>query len=325
MRGPQRIRVASRRTDYQFELRRNITIVRGNSGTGKTTLYDMIAEHTRLGDESGVSIQCDKECVALVDLNWKGQLDDTKDSIVFIDEGASYIASEDFASAIKKTDNYYVLFTRMDLHQLPYSIDEIYEIKTNGRKYHKLVPMYEADEHHAYTNFPRRRQADQFDVLLTEDTKSGLELYAAHFNGTDATCESATTNAGIYQWLQDHRGQRVFVIADGAAFGAEAHRVLKMQELDPQRIAVCLPESFEWLILNSGLVDADDLADVLQNTSTNVESGVYESWEQFFTEYLKKITRNTPFEYRKKRLAPAYQLPENSQKIVGQVARGNIQ
>lgn len=33
-----------------------ITIVRGDSGTGKTTLYDMIADFTRLHEASGVNI-----------------------------------------------------------------------------------------------------------------------------------------------------------------------------------------------------------------------------------------------------------------------------
>lgn len=324
MRGPQQVRVSSSRTDYRFELRRNITIVRGNSGTGKTTLYDMIAEHTRLGNSSGVTIQCAKACVALVDMDWKNQLAGTSDSIVFIDEGAAYITSEDFAATIRGTDNYYVLFTRADLHQLPYSIDEIYQIKTSGRKYHRFVPAYQPDEHHAYTIVPRRRQAEEFDTLLTEDAKAGLSLYAAHFDGTDVVCESAGTNAAIYQWLKDHHGKRVFVVADGAAFGSEADRVLKLQAVYPHDIAVCLPESFEWLILNSGLVREPGLSEVLGNPSASVESADYESWEQFFSAYLTRITVGTPFAYHKGRLAPAYMLPQNSEAIVSQISRGNI-
>jgi hypothetical protein len=324
MRGPQQVRVSSKRCDYQFELRRNITIVRGNSGTGKTTLYDMIAEHTRLGEASGVNIQCAKACVALIDMDWQNQLTGTTDSIVFIDEGAAFITSEDFASAVRGTDNYYVLFTRVDLHQLPYSIDEIFEINTSGRKYHRFVPAYQPDEHHAYTTVPRRRQAQHFDVLLTEDSKAGLDLYVSHFDGADVSCVSAGTNAAVYQWLKDHPGERVFVVADGAAFGPEADRVLKLQALHPQDIAVCLPESFEWLILSSGLVDDASLAEILANPSGSIESADYESWEQFFSAYLARITRGTPFAYRKDRLAPAYVLPQNSRKIVDQISRGNV-
>ena len=38
---------------------------------------------------------------------------------------------------MRESDNYYVLITREDLHDLPYSIEEIYEIKSSGR-YHNF-------------------------------------------------------------------------------------------------------------------------------------------------------------------------------------------
>ena len=44
MKGKQHIIVSNRDAKFKFDLNRNITIVRGNSGTGKTTLlnyYDM--------------------------------------------------------------------------------------------------------------------------------------------------------------------------------------------------------------------------------------------------------------------------------------------
>ena len=40
-------------------------MVQGNSGTGKTTLFDMVSAYSRLKERSGVQIICDKQCVAL--------------------------------------------------------------------------------------------------------------------------------------------------------------------------------------------------------------------------------------------------------------------
>ncbi len=54
--GIQHVKVSNRDASFKFDLYRNITIVRGKSGTGKTTLYDMIADYTRLKDSSGVNI-----------------------------------------------------------------------------------------------------------------------------------------------------------------------------------------------------------------------------------------------------------------------------
>ncbi len=44
MRGKHRVIVSTKRLKYDFELRRNLTIIRGDSATGKTTLVDMIQE-----------------------------------------------------------------------------------------------------------------------------------------------------------------------------------------------------------------------------------------------------------------------------------------
>ena len=327
MKGRQSVRVASRRVDFKFELNRNITIVRGDSGTGKTTLYDLVASHTRLGEASGVTVKCAKRCVALVDLDWKNQLASTEDSIVFIDEGAAYIASKEFASAIRKTDNYYVIFTREGLHELPYSVDEIYRIKTSGKRYHTFERLYKPNDKHVYTLSTRKRgnaRGASFDTLLTEDAKAGLQFYESRFRGTGVVCESAGTNAGVYSRLKDDHEGAIFVVADGAAFGSEADRVLKLQDQYPANITVCLPESFEWLLLRSGLVDAPGLQDVLENAADSIDSGEHFSWEQFFTAYLKEITQGTPFKYTKGRLAKAYKIPENAERIMREIATGNI-
>ena len=82
MKGRIDIRVSNNRAKYRFTLERNITIVRGDSGTGKTTLYDMIAEYTRLGEASGVQVVALCPCVALTDMDWKNQLSHTHGSTI---------------------------------------------------------------------------------------------------------------------------------------------------------------------------------------------------------------------------------------------------
>ena len=45
MKGRYRIVVKNSSVRYDFEIRRNITIIKGDSATGKTTLVDMIREY----------------------------------------------------------------------------------------------------------------------------------------------------------------------------------------------------------------------------------------------------------------------------------------
>ena len=44
MKGKYHITVANEMVKYDFDIRRNITIIKGDSATGKTTLVEMIRE-----------------------------------------------------------------------------------------------------------------------------------------------------------------------------------------------------------------------------------------------------------------------------------------
>ena len=318
MKGKIDIRVYNNRSSYNFTLERNITIVRGNSGTGKTTLYDMIAEYTRLGKDSGVQLAAPCPCVALTDMDWQNQLSHTHGSAVFIDEGADYLASKEFAAVIQKTDNYYVIFNRENLHELPYSVEEIYEIKMSG-KYHVFQKVYKPRNGYVYAAANGRKKA-QTHVLLTEDTHAGFQFYQHLYDGTAIRCESAGSNSSIFAWLQAHHQQGVFVIADGAAFGSEIDRVMKLQKQHPTDITVCLPESFEWLILQSELLPIQGLKETLADPGQHVESAVFFSWEQFFASYLVQHSAGTYYAYSKSKLHTYYTIRENAGKIVAAIA-----
>lgn len=128
MKGRRKVIVSTKRLKYDFELRRNLTIIRGDSATGKTTLIDMIRDHVNTPTWTPVELSCDKKCYVLEGALWKGQLDEISDSIVFIDEGNEFIKTEEFAGSIQKTDNYYVIVSRESLPTLPYKM-WIYEWK----------------------------------------------------------------------------------------------------------------------------------------------------------------------------------------------------
>lgn len=315
MKDIKHIKVSNRKATFKLELRRNITIICGDSGTGKTTLFNMIADYARLGDASGVNLSSDNPCVALVDSPyWQKQLADTKDSIIFVDEGMKAIFSSDFAKAIRGSNNYYVIITREALHELPYSVDEIYEIKTSG-KIHTLRQRYNAvDNKHTYIVGENKEE-----VILTEDAKAGYEFFLNYANDKHLQCISAQANSNIYKWLRDNPHVPTLVIADGAAFGAEIDRVLKECKKSKGLHQLCLPESFEWLILKSGLVKVAGIEAVLDNPADYIESSNYFSWEQFFTAYLIECTNGTPFQYQKDKLNLVYVIPNNSEKILKEI------
>ena len=66
------------------------------------------------------------------------------------------------------------------------------------------------------------------------------------------------------------------------------------------------PESFEWLILSTDLLDDSGVREILANPSDYIESENYFSWERFFTSILEERTRNTYLQYSKTRLNTVY-------------------
>ena len=133
MKGSYTIRVENNKLRYEFTIRRNITILKGDSATGKTTLVEMIREHYEDRELSGVTIQSEVQCRTLAGRDWSVILPTIKNSIIFIDEDNDFLRTLDFAEAIRGTDNYYVIVTREGLPFLPYSVDEIYGIRESGK------------------------------------------------------------------------------------------------------------------------------------------------------------------------------------------------
>ena len=96
------------------------------------------------------------------------------------------------------------------------------------------------------------------------------------------------------------------MIADGAAFGSQMGRVYKLIERKNNEVRLYLPESFEWIILSSGVLDDSDIKMILDKPYEYIESRDYFSWERFFTSLLVERSRGTWLQYSKSRLNPVY-------------------
>ena len=70
MKGKYNIFVQNNRLRYDFVISRNITIIRGDSATGKTTLLELLEAYDRDGDSSGVLVKCDVPCVVIGGNRW---------------------------------------------------------------------------------------------------------------------------------------------------------------------------------------------------------------------------------------------------------------
>lgn len=144
MKGKFGIELTNNLLTYDFTITRNITIIQGDSGTGKTTLINMLES---LVDDDG-SVQCKiTSSIPGIDIQlevinereryWEEVIKSAKNKILFFDEKCEFIKTKEFAAAVKGSDCYFVIITRAKLSMLPYSVEEIYRIEEDKR-YPKL-------------------------------------------------------------------------------------------------------------------------------------------------------------------------------------------
>ena len=188
MKGKYHIVVQNNKLRYELEIRRNITIIRGDSATGKTKLVSLLEQAATLGEGSGVEVLCERPCRTLSGNDWNLVLPNIHEQIIFLDEENKFVKSQEFATAVKASDNYFVIITREDLPNLPYSVDEVYGIHTSGkyndlkRTYNELYRIYSVE---AYSDKQKP------EIVVTEDSNSGYEFYRAVCDENGIACTSA--------------------------------------------------------------------------------------------------------------------------------------
>ena len=316
MRGKHHIIIETENLKFEFEIKRNITVVQGDSATGKTTLVDLIAEMKHGRNNRGIRFFSDVPCEVYAgdEDRWRYELEGMAGSIVFIDEDYRFIYSREFAEYLGTADNYFVLITRKPLRNLPYSINEIYGIRTSGKYhfpdqiYHEFYPIY-------MDNYDTERiRGDERKtqlMILVEDSRAGYQFF-------EQVCSihsvvSAGGNTGIYSRLTAYSDERsILVIADGAAFGSYIENVVRYAERKGQ-IGLYFPESFEWMVLKSGVIRNESIKEVLSHPEDFIDSEKYLSWERFFTSILREKTSEIPYlRYNKEHLPDFYTSPQAS-------------
>lgn len=310
MKGKYKVIVKNNRLHYEFEIKRNITIIKGDSATGKTTLINMVRQFADLGNSSGIDVVCDAPCRVLEGSMWKILLQNMVGNIIFIDEENHFIRTKEFAEAVKESDNYFVIITRENLYNLPYSVEEIYGIHSSG-KYQNTQRVYQE----IYKIYPASNTfVDKPEKIIVEDTNSGYEFFKEVANEHGITCESAGGKTKLFSKLLDCDGKRICIVADGAAIGPEVDALYKTA-LKNSNIKLYLPESFEWIILSSGLLEDKEVKAILDAPENYIESQIYFSWERYFTKLLVDKTEGTYLKYQKSKLNPAY-LHEKNKRII---------
>lgn len=301
MKGKYEIELYNNKVHYHLTVKRNITVLQGDSASGKSEMIRLLTAYNSRRESSGVTLICQKTCTVLTDEDWEMRLSGYHDRIIFIDEGNAFLRSKKFASYVKNADNYFVIIYRDCLYELPYSIEEIYGFRESrdSQKYRNPKRVYN-EQFQLYTAAPR---ADIHpDKVIVEDSNSGYEFFRHVFG---EICVSARGKSNVKQCLLD-RGEKenALAVVDGAAFGPEMQACMAIVRSSAGKVSIFAPESFEYLVLKSNILDVPE--DVLARTYDYADSVRYFSWEEFYTRYLIETSQGTVYQYSKKKLPQSY-------------------
>ena len=306
------IEVYNNKAHYFLTIKRNITILQGDSASGKSELIRLIGEHEANGNSSGITVKCDKKCTVLTNVDWELRLSSLKQSIIFIDETAAFLKDKKFAEMVRGADNYFVIVSRDDLVQLPYSVEEIYGLKnvSDSSKYKAYKKVY--NEMYKLYNLMDINDKVGADQVITEDSNSGYECYKEIFG---KMCVPAGGKSRIYECIRKSDKESTLAIVDGAAFGADVGKVMRYLSMSDKKCVIFAPESFEYLLLKADILDIPKT--VLEETYNYADSKKYMSWEEYYTDYLVQNSRGTVFKYAKAKLNENYKAPKIIEKIKG--------
>ena len=144
------------------------------------------------------------------------------------------------------------------------------------------------------------------DHILTEDSNSGYQFFCKIAESRKIQCSFANGNSNLLSAVKTMENKTVLVISDGAAFGPYMEMMSDYQRQSQNRILLYVPESFEWIILSSGLIPDSEIEKILAAPYDYIDSSQFFSWENYFTALLVEKTKDSYLRYSKSVLNDAY-------------------
>lgn len=331
MKGKFHFRVESDNLLFEFDIKRNITILQGYSASGKTTLLEILLQYLRNGESSGYSVETDANYYVFMQEptlgTWHDELEKLHDTIIFVEENNQFVMSRDFAGYVGRSGNYFVIVNRPSIGCLSYSTKEIYTLQSKPSSENDTKQIY-----HFEPVYPKEKLVctdtgnidDMFELVITEDTNAGFRFFKNWLTTESTEVIAAGGNSKIITELKNSENSYILCIADGAAYGAYIKEIYEYAETATENVVIFVPESFEYLLLKSGVITFDDSEKVMDSTYDFVDCSLYVSWERFFTAIAIEHSDRTN-KYRKNTKKSFYCNNEDTQKKIQKILPMDLQ
>ena len=321
MKGRHVISITSRKATYFLELERKISVIKGKSGTGKSSVIRLLADFLELGKDSGIKVSVGSSALLMVLTNaskWETILSEVENTVIFIDEDVRFLYDLGFQRALWDSDCYAVIVSRSGMFTaLPFAVSSVYKLVTQKSGNATVTKMYRLYE--------EKIGSMDFDFVLTEDSNSGFEMAELAFNGERTDVVSANGNSNVQRTLLEcaDNYSNICVNVDGAAFGGFIEPVLKIAEIKGN-VLLAAPESFEYLLLKSDIFkkylskDSEELT----KTYDHCDCKEYITWERYYEALIEKLSsKHLGFTYSKRTLNPYFKTDKCAKDFLSELGK----
>jgi hypothetical protein len=231
---------------YHFKIHEKISILTGDSGTGKTRVAQSVSDQSKSLLGSRLEIACSEKglkCTLLKDYRNEHSLDLQEflknKYVIFVDGNNSFLNYSNVNELIENSPSYFVIIKR-HLNKVKVSYKTAYALEVSETR-HEAVNLVDFDKD-AYA---------EPDKILVEGTKGSFSFFTKVFKHCSAEIISFGDKSNAANAIQACKGRKVLVIFDGCGIG---QTLLMNHKLLMQDNVQCFVEdSPEWRCLTSKL------------------------------------------------------------------------
>lgn len=289
-----RLEIKSPIYNCSIPLERRITIIRGDSGTGKSIIVEMLTANL-----AAIEVNSTLDYV-VVNRTTIFTIMNTEYSHLIIMDDLEVVASNEFSLLVSQTEargNYYLIISRedpsvqLDLNAFSISMNSIYNFKKHVNNIDHLII-------NKYTSV----SVVDPDCVLIEDSAAGFTFFKEFFL---CHVEKTSDKGSIINLLSELVSlgfRRILIIMDSAAFGCHVSAldaIIDLLSKDNENLQIGYfadYESFEYFLLSTNFFKHDSIVLTEMNDLTKY-ANKYISWENYFEDLLARVSKNYMYKH----------------------------
>lgn len=281
---------------YEFNICYKITIVSGDSGTGKSYFVDRLLDATQEKNRAW-TYKCDTKVIVIDSIEaLKSVLKDNTNTVIVIDEDiVTSMLSSGLMGKVLKSKNYFLIFDRDLESSIETNVDALLKVEPTDEVYGSVQRRRVLSYLGCGTN-RNMDKANKMTHFVTEDEISGLTFWKEVLSKLDVVDTGKYGSGQVLnniKYTQEKYEDAYVLVALDYDFGSSIlKQILEDKSIDKKRLSFIPLESFEEVICNSEFILSKfpDIRDIVINYRNYLDCS-YKSTGKYFSTVLSSYVK----------------------------------